>query len=125
MSKPLKDADYEQEIERMAHLAGFPHLPAAQLEYRRVLRRVTETDKQFLHKLITDVVDSTMRCPTPAELIQRAGAIRHRAHPTAGAAGCEICGGSGFVTTMRQVNIPGIAPYEAEFAAACKCRGGK
>jgi hypothetical protein len=125
MSKPLSDTVYDQEIERMSDLPGFPHLPAAQREFRRVLRRVTETDKTFLHNLITDVVDSVTICPTPAELIQRAGAMRHRAHPTAGDAGCELCHGSGFVTTVRQVAIAGIAPYEAEFAAVCTCRGGK
>jgi hypothetical protein len=123
MSKKLADAIYDREIGRMANLTGFPLLPAAQLEYRRVLRRISETDGDFLHKLITDVIDSVTVCPTPAELIQRAGAIRHRARPTAGNAGCERCGGSGFVTTVRQVAIAGIAPYEAEFAAVCTCRG--
>lgn len=126
MIKKLSDALYAQEIERMSQLAGFPLVPAAQLEYRRVLRRIAETDKAFLHNLISDVIDSTTVCPTPAELIQWAGAIKHRAHPTAGgASGCEICGGSGYITFLRRVHVSGLGSYETEFAEPCKCRGGK
>lgn len=125
MIKKLSDALYSQEIERMSQLAGFPLVPAAQLEYRRVLRRITETDKAFLHNLISDVIDSVTICPTPAELMQRAGVIRqHTRTDAGGASGCAICGGSGYVTTMRQVSVSGLGSYETGFAARCQCRGG-
>ena len=125
MKKQLDDALYDREIERMSNLTGFPHIPSAQLAYRRALRRITETDKEFLHNLITEVVDSAAGCPTPVALIQRADAIRHRAHAPAGNAGCERCGGAGYVTIIRQVNLPGLEPYESEFAAVCTCRGAR
>jgi hypothetical protein len=123
--KPLADAVYEEEIIRLSGLKKFPELPSAQQELRRALRRISATDEAFLHRLITDVVDSEMVCPTPAELIQRAGAIRHRGQGTVGRADCPHCQGSGFVSTTRTVTLPGMLPYDSAFAALCVCRGGK
>jgi hypothetical protein len=124
MSKKLSDAIYNQEIERMSHLAGFPHVPNEQLQLRRALRRVTDVDAQFLHRLVSEVVDSSDSCPNPAEFAKRADELR-RERRRAGSVDCPQCHGSGFVTTVRQVELAGIAPYEAEFAAVCNCRGGK
>ena len=127
-SKPNRQLDepfYDGQIERMSSLAKFPHLPAGKQEIRRALRRISETDGDFITHLISDVVDTATACPTPAELIQRAGAKRHSAHASVGNADCELCHGSGFVTIVRKVALPGLAPYESEFAAACTCRGGK
>jgi hypothetical protein len=121
----LEDADYDKQVERLSGLPKFPHLPAAQHEIRRALRRISETDIAFIRRLIDEIVDTAAVCPTPAELIQAAGAKRHRVQTTAGKPDCEICGGSGFVTTVRKVALPGIAPYEAEFAAVCTCREGR
>lgn len=123
MRKRLEDAVYDREIERMANLAGFPHLPAAQLEYRRVLRRITEMDKEFLHNLITDLIDSTTVCPTPADLIQLAGAKRQRASQTVANVDCPHCQGLGYITVTRQVRISRLEPYDADFARPCQCRG--
>jgi hypothetical protein len=124
MSKKLSDAIYDQEIERISHLAGFPHLPKAQLQLRRALRRITDVDAQFLHRLISEVVDGSNACPKPQELAKRAEELRRQRKP-AGRADCSQCHGSGYVTIVRQVAIAGMAPYEAEFAAVCTCRGGK
>src|SRR4030095_7403044 len=124
MTKKLSDAIYDQEIERMSDLPGFPHVPKAQLEYRRALRRITAVDAPFLHRLISEVVDDSDACPKPQELAKRAEELRRQRKP-AGHADCSQCHGSGFVTTVRQVAIAGMAPYEAEFAAVCTCRGGK
>lgn len=124
MTKKLSDATYDQEIERMSNLAGFPHLPKAQLQLRRALRRITDVDAQFLHRLISDVVDTFEVCPKPADLAKRADDLRRQRKP-AGRADCPSCSGSGYVTMLRVVNVPGIPPYETEFAAVCTCRGGK
>jgi hypothetical protein len=121
--KPLDDAVYDKQVERLSGLPKFPLLPTAQKELRRALRRISETDFEFLRKLIDDVVDSHERCPTPAELIQLAGAKRHRAHTTVGNTDCDACGGAGFITTVRKVQPLGMDPYEAEFATPCQCRG--
>jgi hypothetical protein len=124
-SKLLDDFTYDKEIERLSALPKFPQMPAAQKELRRALRRISETDIDFLHRLISDVIDQAFTCPTPADLIRIAGEKRARVQTAVGNADCEICHGSGFVTTERQVNIRGVEPYEAEFAALCACRGGK
>ena len=121
-SKLLADSVYEEEVERLSGLPKFPQLPKAQQELRRALRRISESDGEFLHKLISDVVDSATICPTPAELITVAGAKRHRAQQSIGKPDCDLCAGAGFITIMRKVSVPGIEPYESEFAAACKCR---
>jgi hypothetical protein len=121
----LEDADYDKQVERLSGLPKFPHLPTAQHEIRRALRRISETDIAFIRRLIDDVVDTATVCPTPAELITIAGAKRQRNHTSVGKADCEVCGGSGFVTTVRKVALPGIEPYESEFAAVCTCRGAK
>jgi hypothetical protein len=124
-SKLLDDAAYDKEVERLSGLPKFPQLPAAQKELRRSLRRISETDIDFLHRLVGEVIDTALTCPTPADLIQIAGAKRARVKTTVGNADCERCQGSGFVTITRRVSVSGIEPYDAEFAALCACRGGK
>lgn len=124
-SKLLADKVYADEIERLSGLAKFPIMPAAQKELGHALRRISETDMNFIHRLISDVVDTHTVCPTPAELIQMAGAKRQRASESFAQPDCEKCEGSGFVTMVRKVRLPGIVPYEAEFAERCTCRGGK
>jgi hypothetical protein len=122
--KPLEDTQYDQQVERLSGLPKFPLLPAAQKELRRALRRISDTDIGFLRKLIDEVVDTAAICPTPSELIQMAGAKRHRVTTSMGKPNCQLCGGSGFVTTVRRVSLHGFDPYDAEFAAVCTCRGG-
>jgi hypothetical protein len=123
--KPLEDGQYDEQVERMSGLPKFPQIPTAQKELRRALRRISDTDITFIRKLIDEVVDTASACPTPSELIQMAGAKRHRTYTSVGKADCDTCHGSGFVTTMRNVALPGLEPYEAEFATPCQCRGGK
>ena len=124
-SKLLDDAVYEKEANRLSGLAKYPALPAAQKELRRALRRISEFDEAFIHRLITDVVDDSAVCPTPADLIRMAGERRSQKQTSTGKADCLLCGGSGFVRTVRKVSLPGIAPYDAECSAVCQCRGGK
>lgn len=121
MTKKLSDASYDQEIQRMSNLVDFPHLPKAQLQLRRALRRITDVDAQFLHRLISEIVDSSDTCPKPQELAKRADELRRQRKP-AGHADCPSCGGAGFVTIVQRVSVPGIEPYESEFAARCECR---
>lgn len=124
-SKLLDDSVYEKEVDRLSGLPKYPVLPAAQKELRRALRRISEFDREFLHRLISEVVDSHAVCPTPADLIQLAGAKRHEANKPIGNPDCLKCHGSGFVSFTRKVQIPGMQPYDGEFAAICSCRGGK
>lgn len=128
-SRPsLEDADYDKQVERLSGLPKFPALPTAQKELRRAMRRITETDIAFLRKLIDDVVDTATVCPTPADLIQMAGAKRNRTaqntHETIGRPDCPYCEGTGFTIFYRRVSPGGVEPYEASFAAVCTCRGG-
>jgi hypothetical protein len=122
MTKKLSDATYDQEIERMSHLTGFPHVPKEQLQLRRALRRVTDVDGQFLHRLVSDLIDSSETCPTPDELGKRAEELR-REHKSAGRADCPKCHGSGFVSFTRRVEVPGMEPYVADLNFVCRCRG--
>ena len=129
-SKPkklLRDAAYDEQIERLSGLPKFPALPKARQELCAALRRISETDLTFIHRLISDVVDTHTSCPTPADLIQLAGAKRHRSmqvnQPTIGDPECPHCHGSGFVSFTRWVRLPNLDPYEADFARACNCRG--
>lgn len=123
-SKLLPDKAYADELNRLSGLPKFPLLPAAQKEMCHALRRISETDVDFLHRLISDVVDTHTICPTPADLIQLAGAKRHRANQTIGNPDCERCHGSGFTHFTRRISPPGMEPYEAECASPCACRGG-
>src|SRR4030095_1561898 len=121
--KLLEDEAYQKQVQRLSGLPKFPLVPAAQGELRRALRRISETDIGFIRKLIDDLVDTATVCPLPGDLIRLAGEKRQRVQATIGKADCELCGGSGFVSVTRRVAIAGIAPYETEFAAVCKCRG--
>lgn len=124
-SKLLDDAFYDKQIDRLSGLAKFPAVPEAQKELRRALRRISETNEAFISRLIADVIDTNEKCPTPAELIRRAGEMRALATPTSlGKPDCEFCYGSGFVTVTKRVKIPGLQPYDADAAELCSCRGG-
>jgi len=126
MKKHITDAVYDQEIERLSGVKGFPHLPKEQAELRKALRRVSDVDAEFLHRVVSDVIDAAAGFPTSKELMQRAEDLRRlSARKSAGVAGCEHCHGSGFVVSFRQVTPQGFEPYEASFAAVCTCRGGR
>jgi hypothetical protein len=51
--------------------------------------------------------------------------LRDGTRQSIGKADCKLCQGSGFITTVRRVMLPAVEPYDAEFAAVCRCRGGK
>ncbi len=121
-SKLLPDSTYQDEVERLSGLPKYPSLPAAQKELRHALRRISETDVDFLHRLISDVVDTHTICPTPADLIQMAGAKRNRAQQSGARADCPLCGGDGFVSFTRRVTVAGVGSYDADFATPCECR---
>jgi len=121
-SKLLDDVTYDKEVSRLSGLPFFPVAPTAQKELRRALRRISETDLDFLHRLISDVIDQAVACPTPADLIRIAGEMRQRIKSHVGNPDCPMCEGSGFVTIVRKVKVSGLEPYEAEFAEVCKCR---
>ena len=119
--KLLADELYDREIQRMSQLLKFPQLEPGKQELRRALRRISESDGSFIHRLVSDVVDSDGACPTPAELIRRAGDMRALAPKSMGNPDCEKCGGSGFVHSVRRVNVKGVAPYDAEVSERCAC----
>lgn len=123
--KSLEDADYDKQVERLSGLPKFPQVPTAQKELRRALRRISETDVGFIRKLIDDVVDTATVCPTPSDLIRIAGEKRHQANKSIGNPSCPKCHGSGFVSFTRRVEIPGMEPYDGDFAAICTCRRGR
>lgn len=122
-SNELADSFYDREIERLSGLPKFPLLPAARLEIRRALRHISKTDKTFIHNLISQAVDDDTLCPTPAELIRRAGEIRHRAQASIGKTNCELCHGSGWIQGVRRFAPAGMAAYDAEVSKPCACRG--
>jgi hypothetical protein len=100
-------------------------VPSAQKELRRALRRISDSDEAFLHKLISDAVDTALVCPTPADLLRMAGEKRQRIEKSVGATDCPDCGGSGFLSTTHMVKPAGLEPYETDFAAPCACRRRK
>lgn len=128
-SKLLRDSVYAEEIERMSGLPKFPTHDKARQELQYALRRISETDGNFLHRLISDVMDTHTSCPSPADLIRMAGAKRQRAAQTAAETvakpDCDHCGGTGFVSVKRLVHISGLDPYESDFAERCHCGGSK
>lgn len=109
----------------MAHMKEFPHVPIMQKEMTRAMRRATETDEGFLHRLITSFVDSYTVCPRAADIIAAAERARALKSQPIGDPACAQCYGSGYRQITRKVRIPGIEPYTAEAAEICGCRGGK
>jgi hypothetical protein len=124
-SKLLDDVFYDKQIERMSSLAKFPQVPEAKKELRRALRRISETNVGFISRLISDVIDTNEKCPTPAELIRRAGDMRQLAPKSHGKPDCERCHGTGWVSFTRRVSVNGVAPYDADAAKACDCIAGQ
>jgi hypothetical protein len=124
-SKLLEDVFYDKQIERMSSLAKFPQVPEAKKELRRALRRISDTDGGLINSLISDVIDTNERCPTPAELIRRAGDMRQHNPTPMGNPNCDRCGGTGFVHSVKRVAIAGLQPYDAEVSERCHCGGPK
>lgn len=126
MAKKLDNGTYEREIQRMSHLRGFPHVPRAQLDLRRAMRRITDCDSVFLHRLIGEILAAGDTCPTPHELQERASGMRRRS--TSGGGGrvdCPECHGTGYVHRTRMVNPPSLPPYEADVSERCRCTSVK
>jgi hypothetical protein len=119
--KPLDEKIYHQELDRLESLHKFPQLPAFRQEMIRAMRRITECDKEFLHRLVTYFVDHADVCPTPHELIQAAGELRSRHEKSLGNPSCMKCGGTGWVRSVRTVRVPGMTPYDADCAERCGC----
>jgi hypothetical protein len=120
--KFLADDFYAEQLERLSGLQGFPLMPAAQADMKRALRRVSETDGQFLHRLVTQFVDDPSgRCPKPGELIAQAGQWRQHEKKSLGNPACMKCGGSGWISVTRMVQVSGMQPYSADFAERCQC----
>jgi hypothetical protein len=117
--KLLEDKIYHAELERLGGLRKFPEVPAFKQEMIRAMRRITECDKEFLHRLVTYFVDNADICPTPHELIQAAGDLREK--KPLGSASCLKCGGTGYVHSVRTVRISGMEPYDADFSERCAC----
>jgi hypothetical protein len=118
----LADSVYDDQVERLTGLSKFPAMPKARQELIHALRRISDTDADFLHRLISDVVDTHSICPTPADLIRMAGEKRQRVRTSVGKSDCPYCEGTGFVITYRTVSPVGLPPYEASGAARCQCR---
>jgi hypothetical protein len=123
MPKPklLNDSDYYEELDRMRMMKRFAEMPAAKQELIRALRKITETDKSFLHNLITFFIDNCEKCPTPRELYERAGLMREAMRGPLGNADCPDCHGTGWIQTVRTVRLPGMEPYEADCSQRCTC----
>jgi hypothetical protein len=117
----LSDDVYEKELDRMRMLKRFPEMPSARQETIRVMRRITSESRSFLHELITFFVDNAERCPTPHELIERAGIMRATENKPLGDPACLRCTGTGYVRGTRMVTVPGMEPYEADYSARCAC----
>jgi hypothetical protein len=119
--KLLEDKVYADELDRLRLLAKFPEVPNAQREMIRALRRITETDRKFLHDLITGFVDTADTCPMPSDLYEEANRRRAGKEKPLGNSSCLKCGGSGWVHFTKTVNVTGMESYEAEFAVRCAC----
>jgi hypothetical protein len=121
-TKFLDDAFYATQLERLSGLRGFPLIPAAQADLTRALRRVSETDGEFIHRLVTQFVDdSAGRCPKPGELLHQAGQWRQHKQTSLGNPACLKCDGTGWVSGTRMVKVKGVEPYEADYSERCLC----
>jgi|GEM_PF-4328160 len=107
---------------RFSGLPGFPFEESGRNELARVLRRITQTDFQFLDQVITTIMDKAKVCPTPAEVLEIAGEKRYDPNQPIGDPDCPQCHGVGFVGSTQLVAIGGLAPYEADVAVRCQCR---
>jgi hypothetical protein len=118
MKHKLPDSLYDEEINRMSQLSGFPHVPRAQQDLRKAMRRVTEVDANFLHRLVSEIIDTCQTCPTPRELTAKAEALRRQGRRAIGKPDCPECHGAGFVQVEKFVAAVG---YEVSMAQRCKC----
>lgn len=123
MKKQLEDGFYEEQVERLSGLPKFPALPKGQQELRHALRRISESDRLFLERLINDVIDTNEFCPTPAELVRRAAEKRSLApKKTLGNPDCEVCHGSGWESFQKPVRVGNLPEYTGNYARPCLCR---
>jgi hypothetical protein len=120
--KFITDEIYHEEMDRLRMLAKFPEVPVNQQDMIRTLRRISETDKQFLHDLISYFVDNATLCPKPHDLFDRASAMRTTGQKPLGNPACLKCNGTGWVHFTKHVDPlhDGIG-YEADYSARCKC----
>jgi len=108
----------------LSGLDKFPLVPAGQKELRHALRRISDTDRKFIERLISEAVDTRTVCPKPLELLQEAERLRRPTVKPLGDPDCKICHGSGWESFTKRV-ITGGREYDADCARPCKCRAGR
>jgi hypothetical protein len=123
-SKSLDDAFYDEQVERLSGLDKYPLVPTGQKELRQTLRRISETDRRFIERVISEVVDTRTVCPKPSEIMQYAARLRQPSRKSLGNPDCEVCHGSGWESFVKRVNAAGGHEYDADFARPCRCRAG-
>jgi hypothetical protein len=123
VQKSLPDTFYDEQVGRLSGLDKYPAIPVGQHELRRALRRISETDRKFIERLIGEIIDTRTVCPKPLELTEEAERLRRPQYKPLGNPACAVCNGSGWESLTRRVR-PGGHEYEAEFARPCKCRVG-
>jgi hypothetical protein len=120
--KSLDDTFYDEQVERLSSLDKFPLLPIGQKELRQTLRRISDSDRKFIQRLIDELIDTRTVCPKPSDLLAQAAKMRQPQQRSLGNPDCELCHGSGWESVHRAVNPAGLGAYQADVARPCACR---
>jgi hypothetical protein len=119
---PLPFGEVKAEVKRMAGLDFFPQEPEAVRELVDVLATRC-AHVEHVRAVVGHCLERLTQTPKPVELLE----VIDRTRPVsirAAQGSCSICGGSGFVTVGRLVQVAGVGGYQADFAAPCGCRLG-
>ena len=121
----LSETETKKQIKRLMLLPFRPtereESAELQREYRRVLSRCLSD--QHLVAVVDYVIDSSVRCPPPADLARALDVV---APPEKAKApmGCEVCKGTGW-EHFEQTAYTMAGNYTADYCRFCSCERGQ
>ena len=71
-----------------------------------------------MERFVNDWLKENNVCPVPKSIYD---AWRPPMPVSEWNTGCKICGGTGWIHFTKRVAIPGLAPYDADYAKRCEC----
>lgn len=99
---------------------GYPSDPEGQKLLAQTLEAVCHAQSLDPTELVKRCTSLSNFCPTPFDIRQMAAEMSRKQAP----AGCEECGGTGWVHTVRRVKL-GWTEYDADYSKLCACPLGE
>ena len=107
-----------EQLNRMSGLRGFPQGKDNPAFESLVDAMLTAPSLAAMERFVDEWLKENDVCPVPKSIYD---AFKPPAPVSEWNTGCQICGGTGWISFTKRVAIPGLKPYDADSAKRCEC----